>query len=224
MLTISQAVEKVVKVKPFVTEALCEGLINISSLSRQIHPTVEKLTGKEVKQGAIVMALNRLVPSLKGNSECSYKNMIPSLGDIIVRSDLTDFTFRNSPTIMDNHVKLMNKLSGRQDQFYTMVRGVFESTLVIGSELCGMVEEQFKDEECTYRNANLSAITLKLSSSNIHFVGFYYQILRFIAWDGINVKEVVSTTNEFTIIVSEEDVDAAFAILKNLKQSGKIVE
>ena len=46
MLTISQAVEKVVKVKPFVTEALCEGLINISSLSRQIHPTVEKLTGK----------------------------------------------------------------------------------------------------------------------------------------------------------------------------------
>ena len=170
------------------------------------------------------MALNRLVPSLKGNSECSYKNMITSLGDIIVRSDLTDFTFRNSPTIMDNHVKLMNKLSGRQDQFYTMVRGVFESTLVIGSELCGMVEEQFKDEECTYRNANLSAITLKLSSSNIHFVGFYYQILRFIAWDGINVKEVVSTTNEFTIIVSEEDVDAAFAILKNLKQSGKIVE
>ena len=224
MLTISQAVEKVVKVKPFVREALCEGLINISSLSRQIHPTVEKLTGKEVKQGAIVMALNRLVPSLKGNSECSYKNMITSLGDIIVRSDLTDFTFRNSPTIMDNHVKLMNKLSGRQDQFYTMVRGVFESTLVIGSELCGMVEEQFKDEECTYRNANLSAITLKLSSSNIHFVGFYYQILRFIAWDGINVKEVVSTTNEFTIIVSEEDVDAAFAILKNLKQSGKIVE
>ena len=224
MLTISQAVEKVVKVKPFVTEALCEGLINISSLSRQIHPTVEKLTGKEVKQGAIVMALNRLVPSLKGNSECSYKNMITSLGDIIVRSDLTDFTFRNSPTIMDNHVKLMNKLSGRQDQFYTMVRGVFESTVVIGSELCGMVEEQFKDEECTYRNANLSAITLKLSSSNIHFVGFYYQILRFIAWDGINVKEVVSTTNEFTIIVSEEDVDAAFAILKNLKQSGKIVE
>lgn len=224
MLTISQAVEKVVKVKPFVTEALCEGLINISSLSRQIHPMVEKLTGKEVKQGAIVMALNRLVPSLKGNSEMTYKNMITSLGDIIVRSDLTDYTFRNSPTIMANHIKLMNSFKGRQDQFYTMVRGVFESTLVIGSELCPIVEEEFKDEECAYKNANLSAITLKLSSSNVHFVGFYYQILKFIAWEGINVKEVISTTNEFTIIVAEEDVDAAFAILKNLKQSGKIIE
>ncbi len=224
MLTISQAVEKVVKVKPFVTEALCEGLINISSLSRQIHPTVEKLTGKEVKQGAIVMALNRLVPNLKINVDSSYKNMISSLGDIIVRSDLSDYTFRNSPTIMENHVKLMNSLSSRQDLFYTMVRGVFESTLVVGSEICSLVEEQFKDEECAYKNGSLSAITLKLSTSNVHFVGFYYQILKFIAWEGINVKEVISTANEFSIIVGEEDVDAAFAILKNLKQSGKIIE
>ena len=125
---------------------------------------------------------------------------------------------------MDNHVKLMNSLAGRQDQFYTMVRGVFESTLVVGTELCPLVDDFFQDEECCYRNANLSAITLKLSASNVHFVGFYYQILKFIAWEGINVKEVISTTNEFTIIVAEEDVDAAFAILKNLKQSGKIVE
>lgn len=224
MLTISQAVEKVIKVKPFVTEALCEGLINISSLSRQIHPTIEKLTGKEVKQGAIVMALNRLVPNLKGSGDMTYRNVITSIGDIIVRSDLTDYTFRNSPTIIENHVKLMNQLVGRQDQFCTMVRGVFETTLVVGTEICPLVEVFFAGENSSYKNSNLSAITLKLSTGNVHFVGFYYQILKFIAWEGINVKEVISTANEFTIVVAEEDVDAAFAILKNLKQSGKVVE
>lgn len=224
MLTISQAVEKVIKVKPFVTEALCEGLINISSLSRQIHTTIEKLTGKEVKQGAIVMALNRLVPSLKGNGDLTYRNVITSIGDIIVRSDLTDYTFRNSPTIIENHVKLMNQLVGRQDQFCTVVRGVFETTLVVGTEICPLVEVFFAGENCSYKNSSLSAITLKLSTGNVHFVGFYYQILKFIAWEGINVKEVISTANEFTIVVAEEDVDAAFAILKNLKQSGKVVE
>lgn len=224
MLTISQAVEKVIKVKPFVTEALCEGLINISSLSRQIHPTIEKLTGKEVKQGAIVMALNRLVPNLKGSGDMTYRNVITSIGDIIVRSDLTDYTFRNSPTIIENHVKLMNQLVGRQDQFCTMVRGVFETTLVVGTEICPLVEVFFAGENSSYKNSNLSAITLKLSTGNVHFVGFYYQILKFIAWEGINVKEVISAANEFTIVVAEEDVDAAFAILKNLKQSGKVVE
>ena len=222
MLTISQAVEKVIKDKPFVTEALCDGLINISSLSRQIHPYVEKLANKDVKLGAIVMSMNRLLPSLKCQQDLSFHNMVVNLGDIIVRSDLSDYTFRNSSTIMDNHIKLMNRLSGRHDQFYTMVHGVFESTLVIGNELSAMVEEQFKNEQRTFCNTSLSAITLKLSAQNVQSIGFYYQILRFIAWEGINVKEVVSTTNEFTIIVAEEDVDAAFAILKNLKQSGKL--
>ncbi len=224
MLTISQAVERVVKVKPFVTEALCEGLINISSLSRQIHPMVEKLTGKEVKQGAIVMALNRLVPSLQQIATDSYQNMISSLGDIIVRSDLVDYTFRNSTTIAQNHRMMMKRLSGEGDKFYTIVTGVFETTMIVGKELRDMLEKQFKEEECIYMNDNLSAITLKLFASNVQSVGFYYQILKFIAWEGINVKEVVSTTNEFTIIVAEEDVDAAFSILKNLKQSGKIME
>ncbi len=43
--------------------------------------------------------------------------------------------------------------------------------------------------------------------------------MKVIAWEGINVKEVVSTTNEFSIIVAEEDIDKAFTILKNLKNA-----
>ena len=105
MLTISQAVEKVVKVKPFVIEALAEGLLNISSLARQIHPMVEKLADKPVKQGAIVMALNRLVPHLDNNASPSFEDTLGNIGDIIVRSNLIDFTFSNSPDIFDCHIR-----------------------------------------------------------------------------------------------------------------------
>jgi hypothetical protein len=79
------------------------------------------------------------------------------------------------------------------------------------------VEKHFAHEVCTFRNSNLSAITLKLPAGNVQAVGFYYQILKLIAWEGINVKEVVSTTNEFSLIVADEDVDRAFSILKRLK-------
>ncbi len=217
MLTISQAVEKVVKVKPFVIEALAEGLLNISSLARQIHPMVEKLADKPVKQGAIVMALNRLVPHLDNNASPSFEDTLGNIGDIIVRSNLIDFTFSNSPDIFDCHIKLMNEISGQHDVFYTMVRGVFESNLVVGSSIGGLVEKYFAKEKCAYRQNNLSAITLKLPANNVLAVGFYYQILKFIAWEGINVKEVISTTNEFSIIVNDDDVDRAFTILKNLR-------
>ncbi len=205
--------------KPFVIEALTEGLLNISSLARQIRPTIERMTGKQVKQGAIVMALNRLMPNFAGNVALSFGDMLGTLGDIIVRSNLTDYTFRNSASIFECHIKLMQEISDCHDVFYTMVRGVFESNLVVGSDLGSVVERHFAGEECTFKNENLAAITLKLPEGNVQAVGLYYQIMKVIAWEGINVKEVVSTTNEFSIIVAEEDIDKAFTILKNLKNA-----
>ncbi len=221
MVTVSQAVEKVIKVKPFVVEALCEGILNSSSLARQIKPKVEKLTGKEVKMGAIVMALNRLVPQLDYSLSQNLEKLLESLGDIIVRSNLTDYTFKNSNNIFYCHTKVMQKISNQQDVFYTLVRGVFESNLVVSSTYENLVEEHFKDEEMIFKQDRLSAITLKLPASNITVTGFYYHIMKAIAWEGINIKEVVSTTNEFTVIVNDEDVDRAFSILKNLRITDK---
>lgn len=221
MKTVSQAVESVIKVKPFVIEALCEGLINISSLARQIQPMVEKLTEKPVKQGAVVMALNRLTPQLDYSLNKNLQKLLESLGDIIVRSNLTDFTFRNSNSIFHSHTNVMKEISAHQDVFYTLVRGVFESNLVVSSAYEGLVEKYFAAEECLLKQGELSAITLKLPTSNVAVTGFYYHILKSIAWEGVNIKEVISTTNEFTIIVNDEDVDRGFTILKNLKTAYK---
>lgn len=223
MYTVSQATEKIVRVKPFVMEALAEGLLNISSLARQIQPAVEKLTGKEVKQGAIVMALNRMMPHLEQIYPSSLDSLLDSLGDLVVRSNLTDFTFRNSNTILDCHIRVMKEMSTHHDGFYTLVRGVYESNLVVGSTLQELVEIHFANEICTYRQLNLSAITLKLPADNVAAAGFYYQILKAIAWEGINLREVISSTNEFTVMVNDEDVDRAFTTLKNLKTAVRII-
>ncbi|TAJ12877.1 aspartate kinase [Marinilabiliaceae bacterium JC017] len=222
MITVSQAVEKVIRVKPFLVEALCDGILNVSSLARQIQPAVEKLVEKNVKQGAIVMSLNRLAPQLDYSLNKNLQKMMESLGDIIVRSNLTDYTFKNSNTIFQSHTRVMQEISNQQDVFYTLVRGVFESNLVVSSTYEDLVEKHFSEEECIWRKDELSAITLKLPASNIQITGFYYQILKTIAYEGINIKEVISTTNEFTIIVNDQDVDRGFTILKNLKQSNKL--
>lgn len=221
MKTVSQAVEAVIKVKPFVIEALCEGLINISSLARQIQPMVEKLTEKPVKQGAIVMSLNRLAPQLDYTLNRNLQKLLESLGDIIVRSNLTDFTFRNSNSIFNSHTRVMQEIGIQPDVFYTLVRGVFESNLVVSSTYEDLVEKYFAEEECLLKQSELSAITLKLPTANVAVTGFYYHILKAIAWEGVNIKEVISTTNEFTIIVNDEDVDRGFTILKNLKTAYK---
>jgi hypothetical protein len=38
-----------------------------------------------------------------------------------------------------------------------------------------------------------------------------------LAWEGIIINEVISTSNEFTILVGEDQVDIAFKVIKDLK-------
>ena len=81
MLTIPNAVEEVVKNKPFLEGALIEGLINLSALARSIKSEVESRVGKDVTESAIVMALNRLVPKLEQTTRLKVQQIIDNMGD-----------------------------------------------------------------------------------------------------------------------------------------------
>ncbi|WP_421919480.1 hypothetical protein [Marinifilum sp.] len=216
MITIPQVVEKIVNTQPFLAEALVEGLINVSSLARKIQNQVEDTVKKPVKIGAIIMALNRLAPNLEVKINPGLKDVITNVGDIIVRSNLMDFTFKNSNTLIEKHMELLRSIGPKQEFFYTMVQGVFESNLVVSGSLQQKVEEAFNGEELVAKNEKLSSVTLKLPANNSQQLGFYYYILKNIAWAGINIEEVVSTTNEFTLVVHDSDIDKTFSVLKNM--------
>lgn len=216
MKTISSAVEEIIRERPFLEEALSQELINLSSLARQIRPDIEAMLHKDVKEGAIVMALKRLSPVLEFEMEGLIKQAIKSLGDITVRSNLVDFTYKNSETLITKQAKLLNKISQEKDLFYTFTQGVYETTMVMSNPLEHKMDEYFESEQLISKTTGLASITIKLPQINSRVSGLYYYIFKKIAWEGINLSEVVSTTNEFTIIVKEEDVDKAFSVIKKL--------
>ena len=47
--------------------------------------------------------------------------------------------------------------------------------------------------------------------------GIYYYVFQKLSWEGININQVISTSNEFTILVSESEVDKAFSVINKLK-------
>ncbi len=220
MLSISQIVEKIISLQPFLAEGLTEGLVNISSLARKIQPEVEQHFGSKVKNGAIIMSINRLIPKIKGTISHLGSKVI--IRDIIVRSQLVDYTYKNSAMLIEKHTDLLKAIGPNQEFFYTMVQGVFESNLVVSQSLAKQVDEIFKDESLLSKSNNLSSVTLKLPDENAQQAGFYYHILKSIAWAGINIQEVISTTNEFTLVVHDENIDKTFSVLKNLGQNNML--
>ncbi|RRQ49685.1 aspartate kinase [Maribacter algicola] len=217
MKTISSVVEHYIKKKPFLQSALAQGIINLTSLSRIVKPEIEAELGKDIRNGAIVMALKRLSDDLEFRATHKILKVLKNIGEITVRSSLTDYTFLASDNILVHQAKLLEEINENQDVFYTSSRGVNEINIVISSIMDETVQKLFKDEKCTQKADNLSSITVKLPAENVSVPGIYYFIFQRLAWEGIVLYEVISTTNEFTILVNDEQVDIAFKTIKDLK-------
>ncbi len=217
MKTISSVVENYIKKKPFLQSALAQGIINLTSLSRIIKPEIEGELGKDIRNGAIVMALKRLSDDLEFRATHRIVKVLKNIGEITVRSSLTDFTFLVSDSILENQTELLNEVNKNKDVFYTSSRGVNEINIVVSNSLDPVIEKLFDNERCTQKAENLSSITVKLPAENVSVPGIYYFIFQRLAWEGIVLYEVISTTNEFTILVNEDQVDIAFKTIKDLK-------
>jgi len=217
MKTISSVVEHYIKTKPFLLSALSQGIINLTSLSRNMMPELEQELGKDVKQGAVVMALKRLSEELDFRVNHKILKVLKNIGEITVRSSLIDFTFAVSETILDKQAALIYEINKETGIFYTSSRGVNETNIVVSESVGHLVDKHFTGEKLIQKLDNLASITVKLPKENISIPGIYYFIFQRLAWEGIIINEVISTSNEFTILVSEQEVDVAFKVIKDLK-------
>ena len=213
MITVPSAVEQILKKRPFIEEAFSQELINLSSLARLILPEVRELTFKEVKEGAILMALKRLPKTLRSASR--IKDVLGKSHDLIARSNLAEFTVLNSDFSIEKHKKIIKEAEETKKYFLTITQGVFETTIIISKELKERIEEILGKGKVISQFDNLSSITIRLPGKTVLTPGVYYTILKYLAWEGINVVEVVSTFSEFTVILENKEVSHAFSLLKS---------
>lgn len=215
MITVPEIVDKIIKRSPYLEDALSQGIINVSALARRILPQVRDEAMKEIREGAVIMAINRLTSDLKGRNEVR-RNIFSAAPNLLVRSGLIEMTFAFSETLVRRQKELLDRISSRRDFFITFTHGVFEVTVIASRDLDELIKKVFKDEKLVYQVDSLSAITLKLPRGNTEIPGIYSYILKALAWEYINVVEVVSTANELTLIIRDQVIERAFFILKNL--------
>ncbi|MEP3838823.1 MAG: hypothetical protein ABJM36_14315 [Algibacter sp.] len=217
MKTVSNCVEDILITQPYLEEALSRNIINFSALAIELVEPISKMLKKDVKPGAIMMALRRYNPPVTLGNSIKMKRVIQNLGDITVRSNLTDFTVKNSTTLIDNHAKILERINTEEKLFYAFTRGIHESNIVVSSSLNDFVNHHLEKENFIAIQENLSAISINLPQDNSKIAGLYYHFFKRLAWEGIVLYEVLSTTNEFTILVEDEFVDKAFTAIKRVK-------
>lgn len=213
MISTTTVVEELIKKAPFLETAMAEDLVNYSSLARHLQPEIEKRLFKDIKEGAIIMALKRASLRMKGNIPKS-DNILKNLGDITIRSNLVDYTFLNSPTLGDAQNKILERTAGRKDIFITVSHGISQVTVISSEAVEKDIKEIFKQETKVCSINGLSSLTIRIPEEATKTPGVLYSILKVLAWEGINMIETISTFTELTIILGTKDIERAFSLLK----------
>ena len=213
MITVSKHVEGMVKESPFVEEGLALGVINLTALARKFKPQIESKSLKRTSVGAIVMALQRLGLKLK---QKSLKRKILMPNDVTVKSNLVEVTYINSQNLKHKHGQVLKIAEARQDMFFNLLQGVFETCIIASGQLMEELQKTLKGEKLTSSIKDLASITLRFDEEAVYTPGAYYVILKNLAWENINVIEVISIHNELSVIVEDKKVEKAFSIINQL--------
>jgi aspartokinase len=135
---------------------------------------------------------------------------------MILRSNLIELTIAHSEKLAAKYPSIL-KLSNTNDRYFlTITRGIFDTTIIASKDLDETIKETLKDEAIITELANLSSITIRLPKEAILTPGIFYFFLKSLAWEGINIVEIVSSYLEFTLILPEKETNRAFSILRSL--------
>ena len=214
MLTITDIVKELLKKTPLIEEALSKDLINYSALARLFKPEIENRLFRTVDVASIVMALKRTAKKLKLPSR-KIKKLEPK-GELVVRSNLTEYILMASETAMKQLAVFAQTLTKHPNTFFAVTKGVREIDVLVSNSLKADLLKLLRKEKIIVKLEDLSLITLFHSEGAVFTPGFHYSILKALAWENINIIEIVSTYTELTIILKSKDIDGAFSVLKHL--------
>ncbi len=213
-MTLKESISNYIKDKPFLVEVINDDLINISALARKMKNEIEISLGKKLNENAIIMALNRLETNEFYQIKKAFKNAAKKIGDITVKSGLAVITVQNS----NNAIQQISQLFKEINQDYcSLSRGVNETTLVVEKNAINRISNILREGNQLNYIENLSSVSIYLPEGNSDIPGLYYFILSKMAWKNISIIEIISTTNEFTLVLNNDDVGDALKTLMELK-------
>lgn len=212
MLSIATKVERIVMESSFLMEGLRRNLINLSELARQLQPQLESDMWKPVGQAAVVMALRRVAERLPEAANQPIERARQT-GELTTRTELTEYTYRHSDSIGDSHRLLLERTARMGGVFVTVTRGVNEVMVICSRPVKQVVEEVFAGERLLTQQDNLNALTLHLNPETSRTPGIYHTILKQLAWDKVNLVNMICTYTELTVLLEQNQTSAAFDVL-----------
>ena len=213
MVTISNIVQKLVNDRVYIQEAMIKGVISYGSLAKHLSPEITSILGKSIKTHAVEMALRRYADTLK---EIHKTIPFDYSSEIVLKTDICDISVASSPTLFSKLKQLDDIIDFERGDFLNIIHGRREVSIVTNERYQQQLLSLLKKEKILNVELNLVSLTLTYSKQFFYTPGVIFTIVRNIAWENLNIFEIVSTSSELTLILSKKDAVRGYKALEKL--------
>jgi aspartokinase len=159
------------------------------------------------------MALRRYGEELKSRDvRCKANNV--EYG-IVMKTNIFDLNLVRRDSFISKLGVLYDQISTEKGDFLNITLGSHEVSLSVSEKYRSLVSELAKDEEVLNSMNDLVALSLVFTGDFLQTPGIVYEAVRRLAWEQINVIELVSTMNELTFVIKREDSMKSFDVLQS---------
>jgi len=209
MVTISNIVKKILEREVLVQEAINRNIISYSLLAKYLKPEIEQEMGKKVKDSAVVMALRRHADSVKKTySNPSFKYAIET-----IKTDICYVVLEESPDLLHKLKDFYSIVDFKRGGILNIIQGNFEVSIITNMRYKEKLLDLLYEKSILETVDDLVSISLTFSEEFLFTSGVIYDVTRFLAWENINVLDLILTKTEISIIISKKDLMRCYKTL-----------
>ena len=221
-MKVSEVVRELLDSRPYLSDALSDGLINHSALARLLLPDVQK-KARRTSPGAVHAAIRRYAAALPLLSTSQQVSSLLANSTLSLKGSLVDVSLKRTPLSYSAAKEAAQEVKWEEGEAVFIVQGPAEIAVVLDRHHSEKLISRVGEYSIRKVTGDLSAVSLKSPDWSSDVPGFYAVILSSVARAKITIRRLISTYPDLVLIVDSKDAVACYDILSALmrKSAGR---
>jgi len=214
MVTVSHVVNKLVDEKIYLYEAISKKIASYGSVAKHLKPEIEKELGKEVEHSAIVTALRRY--SDKINVRFKDVKFNSKYAEVNLKTHIMDINVQKTQELFDKLKRFYDVVNFERGDILHIIYGRTHVAIVTNERYKEEILKLLQNQKIKKIEENLVSLSFTVGKDRIDKPGVLFQITRSLAWEDINIIEIISVDLDVTFIVEKKDALKGYNALERL--------
>ena len=214
MVTISHIVNKLVDERIYLHEALSKGIASYGSVAKHLKPEIEKELGKEVEHSAVVTALRRY--SEKLTTKFNNVKFSTKYSEVNLKTHIIDINVVKTQELFDKLKRFYDLINFEKGDILHIIYGRTHVAIVTNERYKEKIINLLQNQKIKKIEENLVALSFTVGKERIDKPGVLFKITRSLAWENVNIIEIISVDLDVTFIVDKKDAIKGYNALEQL--------